>query len=118
MNFGKFLEGISYKHRPTTTSEVWQLVQAAVHVTARTPHFLWSTSSPHTDVIHATFPGGGESMVDVETRARHSLESLLENHPQERHFAIVSHKQTNKILLASLLWNNVLECERVKQQST
>jgi broad specificity phosphatase PhoE len=61
----------------------------------------WATRM-HTDPTLA-WPDGGESMWDVQTRARAGLEELLRTYPHSRHVCIVAHGRCNKILLASLL---------------
>jgi broad specificity phosphatase PhoE len=47
-------------------------------------------------------PAGGESGLDVTARALPALLALVERH-REKHFAIVSHKATIRLLLSSLL---------------
>ena len=124
MNFGK-LEGITYKRIPTKRKEMWRLFRAAIHVTKT--HFI----QPQQGTVGGgggkteRWPGGGESISDVETRVRYGLDYILslnknnqETRDQQQHIVVVGHKQTNKILLASLLWNNALQCEQIRQKST
>ena len=130
MHFGK-LEGVTYKGIPKKKKEIWRLFRAAMYMT-RT-HFVQRKDGGGTKV---PWPGGGESIIDVERRARYALDYILslndnnsrrskrerENHhhqqQQQQHIVVVSHKQTNKILLASLLWDNALQCEQIRQKST
>ena len=131
MHFGK-LEGVTYKGIPKKKKEIWRLFRAAMYMT-RT-HFVRRKDGGGTKV---PWPGGGESIIDVERRARYALDYILslndnnsrrskrerENHhhqqqQQQQHIVVVSHKQTNKILLASLLWDNALQCEQIRQKST
>lgn len=63
------------------------------------------------------FPGGGESTVQVEKRAKIALYNILEKHPEEKHISIVSHGRTNKVLIASVAIGDVRKFAEVRQSS-
>jgi broad specificity phosphatase PhoE len=69
------------------------------------------------------WPGDcGECTLDVEKRARQAVQDILLNTATatdtHTHIAIVAHGRTNKILLASLLYNNVAKMGPIKQGNT
>jgi broad specificity phosphatase PhoE len=79
-------------------------------------HFLKISKQIKADKTMA-FPGGGESTIQVEERSRAALFQLLEDHPEARHVAVVSHGRTNKVLLASVAMGDVSKFPQVKQSS-
>ena len=60
----------------------------------------------------------GESIHDVETRARRALRDLCETHPAARYIAVVAHGRTNKILLQGILEMNEAESQQLVQGNT
>jgi len=68
--------------------------------------------------VNAEYPGGGESTLQVATRARQGLDSLLTEYPNAQTICVVGHGRMNKILLAALLFDNVLEFDEIRQGNT
>merc|ERR1712118_634276 len=64
------------------------------------------------------YPGGGESTDMVVQRARDSLTTILERYPASQHIALVAHGRFNKVLLASLIYNDVSQFKTIKQGNT
>jgi broad specificity phosphatase PhoE len=64
------------------------------------------------------FPGGGESTTQVEERARGALYKVLKDYPADEHVAIVSHGRTNKVLIASVAFDDVQKFPTIKQSNT
>jgi broad specificity phosphatase PhoE len=67
---------------------------------------------------HVCWPGGGESTADVETRGLQGLDALTKEYPDADLLVIVAHGRFNKILLASLLYGNVLQHSVIEQGNT
>lgn len=67
---------------------------------------------------HVCWPGGGESTADVEDRGLHGLDTLAKKHPDSCLLVIVAHGRFNKILLASLLYGDVLKHSEIEQGNT
>ncbi|GAX11004.1 probable phosphoglycerate mutase [Fistulifera solaris] len=67
---------------------------------------------------HVCWPGGGESTADVETRGLQGLNALTKKYPDADLLVIVAHGRFNKILLASLLYGNVLQYSDIEQGNT
>jgi broad specificity phosphatase PhoE len=67
---------------------------------------------------HVCWPGGGESTADVETRGLQGLDALTKQYPDADLLVIVAHGRFNKILLASLLYKNVLQHSEIEQGNT
>lgn len=88
MRFGDF-EGTAIKG-PESTEENIEKFQAFTDAMHRDKAMAW--------------PGhGGESVVDVQTRARAVLHQLLKDFPDCDHVLLVAHGRFNKILLGHLL---------------
>lgn len=102
MRFG-WLEGTALRG-PESTKESRNLFQ--------TENAKMSSSMDY------SYPGGGESVRCVETRAKRGVEMLYEQHPEVQAIAIVAHGRLNKILLASLLYNDALQYPAVHQSNT
>jgi broad specificity phosphatase PhoE len=68
--------------------------------------------------IEAKFPGGGESTAEVEKRSTKALDKILQDFPEEKHIAVVSHGRTNKVLLASVVLNDVQKFPTIRQSNT
>lgn len=60
----------------------------------------------------------GESTRQVEVRSRKALYEIMKKHEDSKHIAIVAHGRTNKILLASLLLNDLSQFRTIKQGNT
>ena len=66
------------------------------------------------------WPGqGGESISDVESRARRALRRALAapRRTGQRHVAMVAHGRFNKILLASLIYRSAARCGEIEQRN-
>ncbi|EQC28701.1 hypothetical protein SDRG_13574 [Saprolegnia diclina VS20] len=61
---------------------------------------------------------GGESATDVATRGTAALEALLRAAPQRRHVAVVCHSRFNRIVLASLVHNDLRTMANIVQDNT
>lgn len=67
--------------------------------------------------INFRWPGdGGESTGDVNTRVRSALDTLLKS--SEKHIAIVGHGRSNRVFLASLLYQDPLKHQDIEQGNT
>jgi broad specificity phosphatase PhoE len=53
--------------------------------------------------VTVPWPGGGESLAQVQERAVGALQTLLEDHPAAHQVGIVAHGRTINIMLASML---------------
>lgn len=67
--------------------------------------------------LYARYPGG-ENANEVEKRARGALRKLMNDRPNDRHLVVVGHGRCNKILLASLLYNDASKISSIKQGNT
>jgi broad specificity phosphatase PhoE len=67
--------------------------------------------------LHAKWPEGGESTGDVNTRMRSGLDQLLLE-SNKHHIAIVGHGRSNRVLLASLLYDDPLKHQYIQQGNT
>jgi broad specificity phosphatase PhoE len=67
--------------------------------------------------VNFKYPGGGESKAQVAKRVGRALHKILEEHPEEKHVAIVSHSRTNKVLVASKALGDVRRFIEVQQSS-
>lgn len=90
MSFGEF-EGVKAKG-PDATTEIKRQVQLLNFRMAQNRFHSWP---------------GGESAHQVEARARRALDEIIQTFPHGKHIAIVGHSRTNKILLSSLIANDV-----------
>ena len=68
--------------------------------------------------VHAKYPGGGESTFEVATRAKQGLDELLTDYPDAQTICVVAHGRTNKILLAALLLDDILDFDAIRQDNT
>ena len=68
--------------------------------------------------VHAKYPGGGESTFEVATRAKQGLDALLADYPHAQTICVVAHGRTNKILLAALLMDDILDFDKIQQDNT
>jgi broad specificity phosphatase PhoE len=98
MSFGEF-EGVKTKG-PDATPEIKRQVQLQNFRMAQNRFHSWP---------------GGESAHHVEARARRALDEILQTHRNDKHIAIVGHSRTNKILLSSLLVNDVTKHLEIPQ---
>jgi broad specificity phosphatase PhoE len=67
--------------------------------------------------LRAKWPGG-ESTGDVDTRMRSGLDQLLLASASSKHIAIVGHGRSNRILLASLMYDDPLKHQDIQQGNT
>lgn len=67
---------------------------------------------------HLCWPGGGESTADVQARGLQGLDTLTKRYPDSDVLVVVAHGRFNKILLASLLYEDVLKHSEVEQGNT
>jgi len=66
--------------------------------------------------VRVRWPGqGGESTVEVEVRARRAVGDVLGRYPGAKHVALVGHGRTNKVLLASLLYEDPAKFKSIEQ---
>lgn len=98
MNFGEF-EGLAI-HSETLDPEVRSRVKTV------------------NQNVKLSYPGGGESTIQVEARSREALFRLLEDNPDDKHIALVSHGRTNKVLIASIALDDVTKFKTIKQSNT
>ena len=68
--------------------------------------------------INVRCPGGGESTAEVAARGRKGIQQILEEYPEEGHIAIVAHGRTNKVILASLIYDSALKYYDIAQGNT
>jgi broad specificity phosphatase PhoE len=68
--------------------------------------------------VTVPYPGGGESTLDVATRATQGLYQLFADYPTAHTICVVGHGRTNKILLASLLYDDILAIGEIQQDNT
>lgn len=64
---------------------------------------------------------GGENSREVEKRTREALQQLMNkksNPDDDRHLVVVGHGRSNKILLSSLLYNDVSKFSTIEQGNT
>ena len=64
---------------------------------------------------------GGENSREVEKRTREALQHLMNkksNPDDDRHLVVVGHGRSNKILLSSLLYNDVSKFSTIEQGNT
>mmetsp|Transcript_14456 Transcript_14456/g.20810 ORF Transcript_14456/g.20810 Transcript_14456/m.20810 type:complete len:259 (+) Transcript_14456:44-820(+) len=93
------------------------MIIRGLQLTDKTKQIMMDMDAVELDIT-ARYPGGGESTEEVETRARRGLQKILNDYPDEKHLAIVAHGRTNKILLASLVYNDALRCREIPQGNT
>ena len=67
---------------------------------------------------HLCWPGGGESTADVQARGLDGLDTLVKRYPDSDLLIIAAHGRFNKIILASLLYEDVLKHSEVEQGNT
>ena len=70
-----------------------------VEAMARTPELVGKS---YRDMWSYRFPGGGESLADIEDRANPALERLLLAHPDQC-VALVAHNSVNRVILGRAL---------------
>ena len=68
--------------------------------------------------VTVPYPGGGESTLDVATRAMQGLHTLFADFPTAQTICVVGHGRTNKILLAALLYDDILAIDEIQQDNT
>ena len=69
--------------------------------------------------VHLTWPGeNAESTLQVSKRGQAAMDTLMEQHSDETHLAVVAHGRFNKILLATLLWNDPSRYVEIEQGNT
>ena len=61
---------------------------------------------------------GGENVYEVEQRTRKALYQLMRERSNDNHIAIVGHGRSNRILLASLLYNDATKFACIEQGNT
>lgn len=61
---------------------------------------------------------GGENAYEVEKRTRKALEQILSDRPDDRHLVVVGHGRSNRLLLASLLYNDASKFSTIEQGNT
>ena len=65
------------------------------------------------------WPGpSGESLAEVEVRARSAVAGIMKLYPEERHICCVAHSRLNKIFIASQIWGDVSRQADVEQGNT
>ena len=67
--------------------------------------------------IFVRYPGG-ESAQEVAKRATAALQQMMNDMPNDRHMVVVGHGRMNKILLASLLYNDASKFGPIEQGNT
>jgi broad specificity phosphatase PhoE len=79
---------------------------------------ILSISKQMTTDATVRFPGAaGETTLQVQERSLAVIKEIMEEHADQQHIVVVSHGRTNKVLLAALLYGNVLEYRHFKQSS-
>ena len=72
----------------------------------------------YSDINHS-WPEGGESVGNVDTRMRSGLQDLIAiNQDNGEHICIVGHGRSNRVLLASLLCGDPLRHRDIEQGNT
>ena len=68
--------------------------------------------------LYIRYPGG-ENAHEVEQRTREALHQLMmKDRPNDEHIAVVGHGRSNRILLASLLFNDASKFASIEQGNT
>eukprot|EP00980_Cylindrotheca_fusiformis_P010589 scaffold2353_cov134-Cylindrotheca_fusiformis.AAC.12 len=67
--------------------------------------------------VKVSFPGG-ESTTQVEERSTGALFKVLNDYPEEKHIALVGHGRMNKVLIASIAYDDVNKFFTIKQSNT
>ena len=77
-----------------------------------------SVSKQMTTDAAVGFPGDdGENTLQVRARSLAAVQDIMETHADQQHIAVVAHGRTNKVLLAALLYEDVLEYRHLEQGS-